>query len=333
MNSKERVLAAVRHEEPDRVPINIWLYQRGIGSEEVKAAVVAKYGSLDGFYDTFGIDLFTHILSFPYKNYISGPEGTMISGKGGIPVEQITDQHFQDPDGEHLYTGLKKLIDDRGGEKAIVAHVWGVLEASYGFMGIENALFNIAANPSKTAELYERIGNWSARVAENAIELGADIVQISADAGSTTGPLINPKHWWRLIYPNDKVIVDAIKRRGIPAAMHNDGNIWPLMDGIVEMGIDILHPVQSSAGMDPVRVKQLYGDRLTIHGGLDITYVLPRAPEEEMVATIARYMSQLKPQGGFIFHSEHFIPADVTLSRLELAYETALKHSWYKDRG
>ena len=68
---------------------------------------------------------------------------------------------------------------------------------------------------------------------------------------------------------------------------------------------------------------------LTIHGGLDVSHVLPRATEEELVATIRRYMEALKPGGGFIFNTEHFVPATATLARLELAYETALRHAWY----
>lgn len=205
MNSKQRVLTAIRHEEPDRVPLNIWLYLPGLGSEELKAEIEVKYGSLDEFYEAFGIDLVMDMVPFPYKDVVWGESGTFITGIGGVAVEEITDEHFHDPDDESLYAGLKQLVQTHGDEKAVVAHVWG------------------------------------------------------------------------LVYPNDKLIVDVVKRRGKPAAMHNDGNIWRIMDGIVEMGIDMLHPLQTSAGMDLIEVKQKYGHQLTIHGGLDVSHVLPRS--------------------------------------------------------
>jgi uroporphyrinogen decarboxylase len=329
MNSKERVLTAICHQEPDRVPMNIWLYQRGAGSEEIKSAVERKYGSLDAFYDSFGIDMFTHILPFPYKQYVSGPGGTMLTGKDGLAVEMITNEHLYDPDDPFLYEGLQQLIAARGDDKAIVAHIWGVVEASYSFMGVETGLMNMVAKNAETAVLYQRLSEWSARIAVNAIACGADIVQISADSGATSGPLFSPRHWQQLVYPNDKRIVDAIKQQGKIPAMHNDGNIWQMMDGIVDMGIEVLHPVQSSAGMEPLKVKQQYGQYLTIHGGLDVTHLLPHAPTAALITTIEQTMLDLKPGGGFIFQSEHFIPGNVTLPRLEIAYETALKHAWY----
>ncbi|MCK4515289.1 MAG: hypothetical protein KAU31_08530, partial [Spirochaetaceae bacterium] len=144
-----------------------------------------------------------------------------------------------------------------------------------------------------------------------------------------TGMLFSPKMWRELVYPNDKLIADVARRQGKPVIMHNDGNIWEIMDSIVEMGVDVLHPVQTSAGMDLIEVKKKYGDRLTINGGLEVSYVLPLAEEEELITTIQRYMEALKPGGGFIFNTEHFVPATTTLARLELAYLTALQSAWY----
>jgi uroporphyrinogen decarboxylase len=141
--------------------------------------------------------------------------------------------------------------------------------------------------------------------------------------------LFSPKQWWSLVYPNDKLIAAAIKRRGKPVAMHNDGNIWQIMDGIVALGVDVLHPIQTSAGMDLRAVKQQYGDRLTINGGLDITRVLSDTTDEELVAIIRDYMNVLKPRGGFIVNTEHFVPETILLTRIELAYRTAFQSGRY----
>jgi len=329
LSSKQRVLKAIRHEEPDRVPLGIWLYQQVFGSEKLKAEIEARYGSLAKFYDALEIDLLLYILPFPYKNYVSGAGGTFQTGLGGVPIEEITAEHFRDPDNESLYVGFKQFAQTCDPDKALVAHIWGVAEAAYSFMGVETTWLNMASEPEQLAVLFRRLGEWSARMAENVIDLGADIVQISADAGSNTGLLFSPQLWRSLIYPNDKLIADAIKRRGKPVAMHNDGNIWQIMDDLVEMGVDVLHPLQTSAGMDLLQVKSRYGDRLTINGGLEIGQVLTDTTDEELVALIRHYMQTLKPRGGFILNTEHFVPETIPLSRLELVYQTALQDAWY----
>ena len=328
MNSKQRVLAAIQHQEPDRVPLGIWLYQKIFGSEKLRAAIEIQYGSLEKFYDALRIDLLLYVMPFPYKNYVPGLGGTFQTGLGGVALEAITADHFRDPAEASLYTGLEQLIATHP-KQAIVAHVWGVVKAAYSFMGVEATLMNMVAQPELMARFFSQLGQWSARMAEHAIARGADIVQISADAGASNGMLFSPKQWWSLVYPNDKLIAAAIKRRGKPVAMHNDGNIWQIMDGIVALGVDVLHPIQTSAGMDLRAVKQQYGDRLTINGGLDITRVLSDTTDEELVAIIRDYMNVLKPRGGFIVNTEHFVPETIPLTRIELAYRTAFQSGGY----
>ncbi|MBI4790077.1 MAG: hypothetical protein HY782_23835, partial [Chloroflexi bacterium] len=153
MNSRERVFAAIRHTQPDRVPLNIWLYQPRFGSEELKSAIEDKYGRLDGFYEAFGIDLMMNIVPLPYANHVPGPGGTMTTGVGGLPLEEITSQSFRDPDDESLYAGLADLIGRYGRDKAIVAHVWGAVESAYSFMGVEQTLMNLATQPERMAAL------------------------------------------------------------------------------------------------------------------------------------------------------------------------------------
>jgi uroporphyrinogen decarboxylase len=329
MNSRDRVFAAIHHTQPDRVPLNIWLYQPRFGSEQLKTEIQAKYGDLDGFYDAFGIDLRMEILPLPYRDLIPGPDGTMNTGEGGLPIGEITNTSFRDPDDDSLYMGLQNLINKYGRDKVIVAHVWGAVEGAFSFMGVAATLTAMAAEPGRTDDLFSRICDWSVRVTRHAMSLGADIIQISADAGSMNRMLFSPTLWRRLVYPNDKRIVDAVKEHGKIAAMHNDGYIMPILDDLVTMGIEILHPLQISAGMNLVQVKQQYGDRLTIHGGLYLARLLPDAPEQVLVDSIRSVMESLKPNGGFIFNTEHFVPETVDLSRLELAYQTALRSASY----
>jgi uroporphyrinogen decarboxylase len=90
-----------------------------------------------------------------------------------------------------------------------------------------------------------------------------------------------------------------------------------------------MHPFQQSAGMDLKDVKENWGDKLTIHGGLELRYYLSRAPEDELVKHVKDNMLTCKPGGGFIFNTEHTVQPDTSLKRVELAYRTALETSWY----
>ncbi len=317
MNSKERVLTAIRHEEPDRVPINIWMLR-----EDMQERVIERYGSMDEFYKALDIDLFMAITPPPNKNNLLFMEERMT-----MTLDEISDDDFLDPDDERLYIEVKQLVEEWGEDKAVLAHVWGVVESAYSFMGIQNTLYNMAARPEEIKVLFKKLSDWSARVADNVTELGIDVLHISGDAGMNTGCLFSPKAWWEFVYPNDKVIIEVGKRKGFPISMHSCGNINDVLDGVVKMGVDLLHPVQTSAGMNPAYVKKEYG--LAVHGGLEIRYILPRAPIDELIDTVKNWFEVLKPGGGFIFNTEHTVQPDTTLDRVEIAYETALKYAKY----
>ena len=95
------------------------------------------------------------------------------------------------------------------------------------------------------------------------------------------------------------------------------------------MGIDVVHPIQVSAGMDPEKIKREFGDRLALYGTLDITHTLPSGTLAEIEREVKNRMDTLKPGGGFIFCSTHTIQPDTPLEKVEYAYDVAFEHGWY----
>jgi len=322
MTSKERVLATIHHQEPDRVPLDVWMYR-----EDVQKKVIEKWGSLDEFYEALNTDMF---LAYT-------PSANSFSRKFGS-IDEILDLKFRNPDEERLYTGVnqgllecgvKEAVKKYGNEKAIFGEVIGVLENAQSFLGIENLLMEMALHKKKVKELFQRLSAWSAKVAENVIDLGVDVLQISDDWGENKKLLFSPKDWWELIYLNIKKIADVGKKKGLPISLHSDGCIWEVMDGIIKMGINVIHPVQASAGMDHAKFKEKYGNKLCLYGGLDITHTLPYGTEEEIINEVKREMEILKPGGGFIFCSAHAIQPDTDLSKVQTAYKSALMYGKY----
>jgi uroporphyrinogen decarboxylase len=205
----------------------------------------------------------------------------------------------------------------------------GVFEAANGFLGLQQHLMEVALQPEKVIRLYERIALWAAHYAENCLDLGVDVIHISDDWGMNQALLFRPEVWWDLIYPTEKITCAAVKARGGLLSLHSDGYITPVLDGVLDLGFNVFHPCQLSAGMDPVVIKAQYGDRLTLYGGLDVRTTLGRGQPEAVEAEVRHLLRHLKPGGGYIFCTSHMVQPGTPLEEVEMAYRVALEESWY----
>ena len=320
MSGKERTLRTVRHEEPDRVPLNIFMDR-----EDMRQRVTERFGSMDQFYRELNIDGFTAFIPPPNRH---NPD--FLEEKMTMKLEEISDADLVDPDDPTLYRGVRELLDKYGEEKCVTALVWGVLEGTYSFIGVEDTLLQLAMWSPKMQNLFQKLRDLSARVAQNVVDMGIDVFHITSDVGTNNTMIVSPEMWRERIAPCDGQIISVGKRAGLPCSLHSCGYIRPVIGDFLDLGINIIHPLQQSAGMDLADVKGHWGDRMTIHGGLDIRYYLPFAPEEELVAHVKENMLTCKPGGGFIFNTEHCVQPDTTLDRVLLAYQTAWEHAWYE---
>ena len=202
-------------------------------------------------------------------------------------------------------------------------------------MGTENVLLSMALYKNRLKSFFQYLADWLVKVAHIMVKCGVDALFFTDDWGENNKLLFNPQDWWELIYPADKKITDAVKEEGLPVGLHSDGYIMDILLGVVKMGVDILHPVQISAGMNIQKVKQKFGDKLCIMGGLDIEYILPRSSKKELTDTIRVTLESLKSEGGFIFCTEHTPQPDTEIERIKLAceivdiygkYEVNVKH-------
>lgn len=310
----------MRHEEPDRVPLNIWMYR-----DDVREEVRKRYGSLDAFYDRLRIDMVT---AFATHMLVKGPEESDWTHHYG--VEEAIELPFIDPNDASLYVPIKEDVDRYGEQRVVFCQTQGVFEGAFVLCGMENLLCEMVMNPEKVKKLFEKIAKWSCVYVDNTLDLGIDVPHISDDWGQNNALLFSPKMWWELVYPYDAMIVERAKRRCEFVSLHSDGYIYDVLDGVIKMGVDVVHPIQVSAGMDPVKVKRDFGNRLTLYGTLDITHTLPSGTLEEIKQEVKGRMATLKPGGGFIFCSTHTIQPDTPLDRVEFAYDVAYENSWYR---
>jgi uroporphyrinogen decarboxylase len=132
--------------------------------------------------------------------------------------------------------------------------------------------------------------------------------------------LFSPRMWRRLIAPYATRVVQHAHGRGLWVNLHSDGYIMDVMDDLIAIGYDSLHPVQESAGMDPATVKQRYGDKLVIYGSLDVVDGLLAYDGDALADYITQRFAIYAPGGGFIFNTGHFVQPDIPPQRLLRAY-------------
>jgi uroporphyrinogen decarboxylase len=145
--------------------------------------------------------------------------------------------------------------------------------------------------------------------------------------------MVRPDLYRRLIKPKQKRLVDAIKKKtNAKLFYHSCGATFDLVPDLIEIGFDILNPVQVSAkGMDTKRLKATYGKDITFWGGgVNTQHLLPFGKPEQVVDEVKRRIDDLAPGGGFVFAAVHNIQPFVPPANIVAAFDTALQYGKYK---
>jgi uroporphyrinogen decarboxylase len=158
-----------------------------------------------------------------------------------------------------------------------------------------------------------------------------DIVRIGDDMGTQQQPFFSPALYREMIKPYHQEYFSFIKEHTDASLMlHSCGNVYPLIPDLIEAGVDILNPIQVSAkDMDPQRLKQEFGDRLTFSGAIDTQHVLPHGSPHEVEEEVRRRIQELGPGGGYMIASVHNIQPDVPPENVVAMFHAGLKYGRY----
>jgi hypothetical protein len=137
---------------------------------------------------------------------------------------------------------------------------------------------------------------------------GVDAVQINADYCINTGPWLAPSSFARFVLPCMQATVDAFKREGVYVIKHTDGNTWKILDMMVETGIDGLHGIQPSTGMDIARLKERVGNKITLFGAVEADTLVNGSPEDA-VREVEQCLKYGAPGGGFVLTTSNSVQA------------------------
>jgi len=325
MNGKERVLATINRQPVDRTPLDCWLYQK-----QFVENLEAEYGTREQFLDEFNIDIYVGFVPYPnqlgYKVDVTDLESVELGDPRDPKWLNHTDWNPDFAGGNVQYA-----VQTHGNKRAIIAHTWGIVEGTSTFLGIEDCWANLGAQPKLMVAWFDRYADWLCGLVDSCVDAGVDIITLSDDWGSNQNMLFSPRMWRKMIKPYAQRVVEHANSRGVPVNLHSDGYIMNIMDELVEMGYSLTHPVQESAGMDPVTIKENYGDKLVIYGSLDVVDGLYSHEGDALDKYISDRFGIYAPGGGFIFNTGHFVQPDIPPKRLVRAYtlanELAVKYS------
>jgi uroporphyrinogen decarboxylase len=199
-----------------------------------------------------------------------------------------------------------------------------------GVVGSERLLMSMATDPDWVQDLFDTWSINCANALEEIVGAGVQLDGVFAydDMGYRNASLFSPAMFRRFEFPNHKRLYDCAKAHGLKCILHSCGCVKELIPGLIEAGLSCLQPLEVKAGMDLIELKKLYGEVLSFMGGIDVRKMaLPDpAPIEEEIRT---KIGAAKVGGGYIYHSDHSIPDNVSFDRYQYVMELVHKHGKY----
>jgi uroporphyrinogen decarboxylase len=200
--------------------------------------------------------------------------------------------------------------------------------------GFDTFLLDMAADRDFAEELLDRVLAIEIDIAStflDAVGPYLDIMAFKDDIGMQSGPIISPAMFRDMIKPRMKKLIDTIRSKTQAKLwFHSCGSVYYAIPDLIELGVDILNPVQVQAKeMDTARLKREFGNRLAFWGGVDTQQVLPFGTPEAVAAEVKQRLADLAPGGGYILASVHNLEADVPGENIWAMYQTAHQYGRY----
>jgi len=373
MKPRERLLTALRHQEPDRVPIDLGGNSTGIEVEaydrlkdligfkgETKTFVRDHVEVDEPILERFGVDTRYVRVGAP-RGYVmkvekdnsyldiwgtrwKKPPSSFYWDMVDYPIKEPTldalkKYRWPDPKDqgriERLRERAKKLFETTDYAIVLDAAGFGVFETGWMLRGVENFLMDLAAEPNFAEAVIQGVADYLVALYDRVLaEVGEylQVVMVGDDLGTQNGPMISPEAYRKLVKPAQKRVWQFIKSRTKAYLfLHSCGSVRKFIPHWIELGLDILNPVQVAArDMDPRELKREYGKDLTFWGGgCDTQRVLTFGTPHDVEKEVRKRIAEFAPGGGFVFNQIHNIQPQVPPENIVRMFETVLKYGVY----
>jgi uroporphyrinogen decarboxylase len=339
MKPVERVLAVLRHEEPDRVPHFEWVHDLDL--------IKTMTGDGD-YFDLVELLDIDGVMTGPvYRKQSLGDE-LFVDEWGAVrrigkdnyampvddraPIKSLADLEKWTPptvDDDYRYEKIRATVDRFGSHRAIILQMRDVWSGPRDYIGYAQLFINLKECPELVEGVVSKCVDHYIQVIQRSAELGVNIVFSGDDVADNRGPMFSPTLWETLFLPHYRRLVKAIHQVGLYHWKHSDGNMYPLLDSIVGAGSDGLDPIDPSGGMELSVVKAKYGDRVAIEGDVDQTELLMYGPPEKVVEEVKGCIRDAGVGGGYVCSSSNSIHSGVDPELYKVMVDTIHHYGRY----
>ncbi len=350
MKPRDRVLTTLHHEQPDRCPMQIsftpefaaslrkYLRQAdghahnphgGGNTYELERALgedllLTSVGWANSYYANLtygpGTDLYTDEWgigwkSAPYETRFGSGFYTEIVSHPLADARALDSYRPPDPNRPQLYEEARHLIAAHKADYWIVGvTVTTIFETAWALRGLERMLMDLVEDPDLADRLLEIPFRYHLAAAQRLVTLGVDMIWTGDDVGAQQSMLISPRTWRRFLKPRMAEFIASLKRLNpnVKVAYHSDGNVEPIIPELIEVGLDVLNPIQP-ASMDPAKLKRQYGDKLCFWGTIDEQYTLPFDTPEAVRRQVLERVNTVGRNGGLILAPTHHVQLDTPM--------------------
>ncbi len=323
MNGYERMKATLAGERVDYTPsmelmIDGSLIKTVVGSDDY--AQFCEVVGLDAVLTPTPSKLYRSEVLDAEKGIFKNEWGT-VRQQGTEVVSAIIDEPIKsaedvfayqapDPLDDYRFVELKKLVQRFKGEKLIGMHIHDAFNYPYYLAGMENLFIMMFENPDAVHHLVDISVKHNIALAKKAVELGADFIILGDDYGGGNQLLVSPAKFREFFLPGLRQVVAAVKEEGAYCFKHCCGDINEILDDMVATGIDLLHPLDPSANMDILAVKQKY-PKLVVMGGINCYEPLCTFTLDEIEAETKRVLDLVGTGGRYVIASSNSVHSDV----------------------
>jgi len=323
MNPKQRVLATIKRQAADYLPIQLDITDRAliqlakawgfILDENTPLTILNQHlvfarqvpsreqpgNNGSGYIDAWGV------------RWATDNEGAWVLEHPLGRLDDLSKYRPLDVLDNIDWEKVGATINRYGEDYCIVAYQNALLfERAWSLVGFERILFEMYDHPLAVEVFLDAITDVQCAIARRYAELGVHIARTGDDWGSQRGMLFSPTMWRRLIRPRLEAIWHIYQDLGIPIIHHSCGDIRPVISDLVDLGLDVLNPVQPEA-MNITEIAEQYGQDLSFYGGISVQNILPYGSPEDIRREVQHCVEILGKYGGYIIAPSQAITSDV----------------------
>jgi len=359
MKHRDRIIAALNHQTPDRCPMqisftpefadrlradmamnekslnlsraghnphgggNTYELERVLGEDLLQTSVGwanSYYQAGDTYADEWGITWKSH----PYETPFGIGHYTEMTRHPLADARALDTYQPPDPYRPELYDDAARLLADYAAEYWIVGvTVCTIFETAWALRGYEQLLTDFITDPGLAEQILAIPYSYHLTAAEKLTQMGVDMIWLGDDVGMQSGMLMSPKVWRKHFKPKMASFIGRLKQINpyLKVAYHSDGDIRPIIPDLIECRLDVLNPIQPAC-MDPAELKRLYGDKLCFWGSIDEQETLPFGTPEGVRAEVLTRLKTIGQDGGLIIGPTHHVQLDTPMANFWAMVDT-----------